>query len=175
MIRISWIKVITETNRWVDDERKDINCKLYCCSCIKENITLENVFICLCICLSNLSKLYPNNFLSVNIYYHIYYNINNTNIITTTVHSIAVNINKNTHTYIVTFIHIYIHELCTYIYISPTLKKRCLDHNDLRNYRPVCNLCFIAKILRKLVLSHVSSYHNSHNENENEKMKMCEF
>ena len=33
--------------------------------------------------------------------------------------------------------------------VTPILKKRCLDHNDLNNYRPVCNLCFIAKILEK--------------------------
>ena len=39
----------------------------------------------------------------------------------------------------------------------------CLDHNDLKNYRPVSNLCFMAKILEKLVLSQVSSYLNSHN------------
>ena len=39
----------------------------------------------------------------------------------------------------------------------------CFDHNDLNNYRPVSNLCFIAKILEKLVLSKVSSYLNSHN------------
>ena len=45
----------------------------------------------------------------------------------------------------------------------PIRKKRCLDHNDLNNYRPVSNLCFIAKILKKLVLSQVSSYLNSHN------------
>ena len=38
-----------------------------------------------------------------------------------------------------------------------------LYHNDLNNYRPVTNLCFIAKILEKLVLSQVSSYLNSHN------------
>ena len=38
----------------------------------------------------------------------------------------------------------------------------CLDHNDLNNYRPVSNLCFIAKIVEKLVLSQVSSYLNSH-------------
>ena len=38
-----------------------------------------------------------------------------------------------------------------------------LDHNDLNNYRPVSNLCFIASILEKLVLSQVSSYRNSHN------------
>ena len=33
----------------------------------------------------------------------------------------------------------------------------------LNNYRPVSNLCFIAKIQEKLVLSQVSSYLNSHN------------
>ena len=46
--------------------------------------------------------------------------------------------------------------------VTPILKKRCLDHNDLNNYRPVSNLCFIAKILEKLVLAQVSSYLNSH-------------
>ena len=47
--------------------------------------------------------------------------------------------------------------------VTPIFKKRCLDHNDLNNYRPVSNLCFIAKILEKLVISHVFSYLNSHN------------
>ena len=47
--------------------------------------------------------------------------------------------------------------------VTPILKKRCLDHNDLNNYRPVSNLCFIANILEKLVLSQVSSYLISHN------------
>ena len=46
---------------------------------------------------------------------------------------------------------------------TPILKKRCLDHNYLNNYRPASNLCFIAKILEKLVLSQVSSCLNSHN------------
>ena len=46
---------------------------------------------------------------------------------------------------------------------TPITKTRCLDHNDLNNHRPVSNLCFIAKILEKLVLSQVSSYLNSHN------------
>ena len=49
--------------------------------------------------------------------------------------------------------------------VTPILKKRCLDLNDLNNYRPVSNLCFIAKILGKLVLSQVSSYLNSQNLN----------
>ena len=39
----------------------------------------------------------------------------------------------------------------------------CLDHNDLNNYRPVSNLCFIANILEKLVKYQVSAYLNSHN------------
>ena len=47
--------------------------------------------------------------------------------------------------------------------VTPILKKKCLDHNDLNNYRPVSNLCLIAKILEKLVLSQVSAYLNSHN------------
>ena len=42
-------------------------------------------------------------------------------------------------------------------------RKRCLDHNDLNNYRPISNLCFIAKILENLFLSQVSSYLTSHN------------
>ena len=42
-------------------------------------------------------------------------------------------------------------------------KKRFLDHNDLNNYQPVSNLCIIAKILEKLVLSQVSSFLSSHN------------
>ena len=47
--------------------------------------------------------------------------------------------------------------------VTPILKKRCVDHNDLNNYRPVSNLCLVAKILEKLVLSQVASYLNSHN------------
>ena len=47
--------------------------------------------------------------------------------------------------------------------VTPILKKRCLDLNDLNNYRPVSNLIFIAKILLRLVLSQVFSYLNSHN------------
>ena len=48
-------------------------------------------------------------------------------------------------------------------HVTLTLKKRCLDHNDLNIYRPASNLCRIAKILEKFVLSQVSSYLNSHN------------
>ena len=47
--------------------------------------------------------------------------------------------------------------------VTTILKKRCLDHNDLNNDWSVSNLCFIAKILEKLVLSKVSSFLNSYN------------
>ena len=47
--------------------------------------------------------------------------------------------------------------------VTPTIKKRCLDHNDFNNYWPVSNQCFIAKILEKVVLSQDSSYLNSRN------------
>ena len=47
--------------------------------------------------------------------------------------------------------------------VTSIIKKRCLDLNELNNYWPVSNLCFIAKIREKLVLSQVSSYLNSHN------------
>ena len=47
--------------------------------------------------------------------------------------------------------------------ITPIIKKRCLDHNDLNNYWPVSNICFIAKILEKRVSSQDYSYLNSHN------------
>ena len=47
--------------------------------------------------------------------------------------------------------------------VTPTIKKGCHDHNDLDDYQPFSTLCFIANILEKLVLSHVSSYLNSHN------------
>ena len=40
--------------------------------------------------------------------------------------------------------------------VTPLLKKPSLDPNELKNYRPVSNLCFISKILEKLVLSQLS-------------------
>ena len=47
--------------------------------------------------------------------------------------------------------------------VTPIVEKRCFDHSDLNSYRPDSNLCFIAKILEKLVYSQVSAYLNSHN------------
>ena len=57
--------------------------------------------------------------------------------------------------------------------VTPILKKRCLNHNDLNNYQPVSNLCFIAKILEKLVLSQVFSYLNSHKLYNSCQSKYC--
>ena len=47
--------------------------------------------------------------------------------------------------------------------VTPILKKRCLDHIHLQNYRPVSNVCFVANILKKNFLSQVISYLDSHN------------
>ena len=47
--------------------------------------------------------------------------------------------------------------------VTPIPKMRRRDHNNLNNYRPVSNLCLIAKILEKLVLSQASSNLSSHN------------
>ena len=49
--------------------------------------------------------------------------------------------------------------------VTPIPKKRCIDQNDLNNYRLVSHLCFIAKILQNPVLSKISSYIVSHNHN----------
>ena len=46
--------------------------------------------------------------------------------------------------------------------VTHILKKRCLVHNDLNNYRSVSNLYSIAKILENLILSQVSSNLSSH-------------
>ena len=57
--------------------------------------------------------------------------------------------------------------------VTPIVKKMRLYHNDLNNYQPVCNPCFIVKILEKLVLSQVSSYINFHNPYNTFKSAHC--
>ena len=47
--------------------------------------------------------------------------------------------------------------------VTPIIKKRCHDYNDMNNYSPVFFLCFIAKILEKFVLPNISYYLNPHN------------
>ena len=57
--------------------------------------------------------------------------------------------------------------ILAYLLFFAALSNAVCLHNVsfffLNNYRPVSNLCFIAKILEKLVLSQVSSYLYSHN------------
>ena len=42
--------------------------------------------------------------------------------------------------------------------IIPILKKPNLDKDDLSNYRPVSNLPFISKTLKKVVTSRLTKY-----------------
>ena len=42
--------------------------------------------------------------------------------------------------------------------VTPLLKKKSLDQNELKNYRPVSDLSFVSKIIEKLVLSRLSDY-----------------
>ena len=42
--------------------------------------------------------------------------------------------------------------------VKPLLKKKFLDQNNLKNYRPVSNLSFVSKIIKKLVLSQLSDH-----------------
>ena len=45
--------------------------------------------------------------------------------------------------------------------VSPLLKKRTLNRDDMKNYRPVSNLSFLSKILEKVVASRLNSHTNS--------------
>ena len=46
--------------------------------------------------------------------------------------------------------------------VKPLLKKSTLDHDILKNYRPVSNLSFLSKILEKTVLKQLFEYLNTH-------------
>ena len=46
--------------------------------------------------------------------------------------------------------------------VQPLLKKSTLDHNNLKNYRPVSNLSFLSKVTEKLVLRQLFPYLNFH-------------
>ena len=50
--------------------------------------------------------------------------------------------------------------------VKPLLKKPGLDHNILKNFRPVSNLPFLSKILEKVVLKRLISHLNNNNLNE---------
>ena len=42
--------------------------------------------------------------------------------------------------------------------VTPLLKKPNLDPNNLKNFRPVSRLCFLSKILERLVQSRIDSH-----------------
>ena len=46
--------------------------------------------------------------------------------------------------------------------ITPLLKKSGLDHNDLKNYRPIANLPFLDKVLEKVVAAQLRTYLDRH-------------
>ena len=47
--------------------------------------------------------------------------------------------------------------------ITPILKKKGLDINDLRHYRPVSNLPFLGKLMEKVVASQLTTHMNMYN------------
>ena len=46
--------------------------------------------------------------------------------------------------------------------VKPLLKKRGLDQNNLKNFRPVSNLSFLSKVIEKVVLKQLFKYLNTH-------------
>ena len=48
-------------------------------------------------------------------------------------------------------------------HITPLLKKPSLSKNDMKNYRPVWNLNFISKIIRKIISNRIRSHVDENN------------
>ena len=46
--------------------------------------------------------------------------------------------------------------------ITPLLRRSNLDTNELKNYRPVSNLHFVAKVLEKLVMIILEEHLETH-------------
>mgnify|MGYP000427493419 CR=1 FL=1 len=42
--------------------------------------------------------------------------------------------------------------------VKPLIKKPSLDHNDLKNYRPVSNLSLLSKVLERLALEDLNDH-----------------
>ena len=47
--------------------------------------------------------------------------------------------------------------------VRPLLKKHNLDPNELKNYRPISNLCFLSKLLEKVVLNQLNMHLSTNN------------
>ena len=52
---------------------------------------------------------------------------------------------------------------CHQALITPVLKKPTLDYQDLKNYRPVSNLSFVAKVIEKAAASQLVEYLTTNN------------
>ena len=50
-------------------------------------------------------------------------------------------------------------------YLTPLIKGSSLDINNLKNYRPVSNLCFVGKIIEKVVLKRLNEHLTKNNLN----------
>ena len=50
--------------------------------------------------------------------------------------------------------------------VTPTLKKPTLDNEDMKNYRPISNLPFLAKLIEKEVVSQLNNHMTSHGLHE---------
>ena len=47
--------------------------------------------------------------------------------------------------------------------VKPLLKKSNLNHNDLKNYRPISNLFFLSKLIERVTAARLSLHFSSHN------------
>ncbi len=47
--------------------------------------------------------------------------------------------------------------------VTPLLKKPSLDHEDLVNFRPVSNLCYVSKLTEKIVMKQIDHYLDANN------------
>ena len=47
--------------------------------------------------------------------------------------------------------------------VTPLIKKPTLDSENLKNYRPVSNLCYISKVMEKVVAKRLNQYKDSNN------------
>ena len=47
--------------------------------------------------------------------------------------------------------------------VTPILKKKNLDNNHLKNYRPISNLPFLSKVLERVVLNQLQNHLHSNN------------
>jgi hypothetical protein len=47
--------------------------------------------------------------------------------------------------------------------VTPLIKKPSLQKNDFKNYRPVSGLCFVSKLVERVVAAQLREHVDSHN------------